>query len=40
MERSYIPLNFPNTVSIVLMATVGFILLGAVSATIQNYRGS
>jgi hypothetical protein len=38
MDHSYIGINLPNMVSIVLMAVVGFVLLGAISASIQTYR--
>lgn len=37
MEKSYIQLNVVNTITIVLMASLGIVLLGAIAAALQTY---
>lgn len=38
MDRVYIQWNFVNWVTIVLMASLGAVLLGAVVAGLQSYQ--
>lgn len=37
MDTNYIALNVPNTITIVIMATVGILVLGLISAALQSY---
>lgn len=39
MDRAYIPLNLPNTLSIVIMGALGFFILGAITASLKAYMG-
>lgn len=37
MERTYLQLNIVNTISIVIMASVGMIALGFITSAIKKY---
>lgn len=36
-ERFYLQWNLPNWITVVLMATVGMILVGAISSALRQY---
>lgn len=40
MERVYLQWNLPNWITVVLMAAVGFTLVGFVAAGIKGYTGN
>jgi hypothetical protein len=37
MERVYLQWNLPNWITVVLMAVIGFALVGAIAAGIKGY---
>jgi hypothetical protein len=39
MERTYLQLNVVNTISIVIMASIGILALGFIQSAIKTYRG-
>lgn len=40
MERTIISWNIPNWITVVLMATAGFLIIGVVSQVLMNKFGS
>lgn len=38
MERTYLQWNIVNWITVVLMASIGMMFIGAVSAAIRTYR--
>jgi hypothetical protein len=38
-DRFYLQWNLPNWITVVLMASVGIIIIGAVTSGIRQYRG-
>lgn len=39
MERNYLQINFPNVVSITIMAALGVTVLGLISGGVNKIRG-
>lgn len=40
MDRFYLQWNIVNWITVVLMASVGMLLIGAVSSGIRQYKGT
>jgi hypothetical protein len=40
MDRFYLQWNVPNWITVVLMAAVGMLLIGAISSGIRAYTGT
>jgi len=40
VQGNYLQVNFPNVISITIMAAVGVMLLGATSAAVNKFRGA